>query len=113
MICPCPSGAIGSLFHAGVVHPQDARTFVIVNGPCVVLVKLNTVVTRPSSSLITPKSCVVSSNTTTFACSCAEIHAIIIIANANDNNFFIVNYFWLIFMLVSDYKVIKNYQHRV
>ena len=68
VICASPCGAIGSRLHAGVVQPQDARTFLSVIGPLVMFLSVKTCDTRPSSSLITPKSCVFSAISTTCGC---------------------------------------------
>jgi len=55
---PVSSGSIDSVDQPGVVQPQEALTLISFSGSSPEFVKVNLCVTVPSSSLITPKSCV-------------------------------------------------------
>ena len=54
---PVSPGATGSFDQEGVVHPQDAFTWLITKESSPVLTKVNSCEITPPSSLTTPKSC--------------------------------------------------------
>ena len=89
VIVPVWPGSTGSFVHVGVVQPQLARTLLKTNGAMPSFLKLNTTDTRPSASLILPKSCSVFSNVITACCP--------IIATANRDIMIVLKIFFISF----------------
>ena len=65
VMLPVLPGSTGSLVQVGVVHPQLARTLLSTSGAIPSFLNSNITDTRPSSSLILPKSCSVFENVIT------------------------------------------------
>ena len=61
-ITPDLPGSTGSFVHSGTVQPHEGRTLETIKGALPVLVKVNSQVTLPPSSITSPKSFTVPSS---------------------------------------------------